>query len=401
MSIEAARTCDGIGGNTRGGNVSESGPQAAARYLALDALRGAAAVAVLFYHLRNLEATGRPAWAGGMFASGYLAVDLFFVLSGFVIAHAYDDRLRHSMTTRQFMLARFIRLQPVIAIGTLIGCAFALVQRLIGLSGAPGLWAIATSLPLNLMMLPNVLLPWGIFLFNPPAWSLFYELLANGLYAMSLRAKPRRSSGIQNLCGPIVFCIAGSAGLAICVLAVGNLDRGVDLPDWPVAIARIAFSFTLGLLLHRTRGTWMARTPRIPVPWLLAACVLLLIPDLSGAVRQFYDLSFAMLLSPLLVMQGAVTQPGPRSHTVTTWLGLISYPLYAIHAPIKHFAETFLPLSFAPLLILTAMMALAAAWFVAIAIDPPIRRWLSAFAGPRMKVLSPATASSSPIAGGR
>ncbi|WP_159982328.1 MULTISPECIES: acyltransferase [unclassified Novosphingobium] len=362
------------------------------RYLALDALRGAAAFAVLFYHLHNLKTPDGPASALNAFDSGYLAVDLFFVLSGFVISHAYEEKLRASLSVPNFMIARFIRLQPVIAIGTLAGFAVALSQRLLDLDDAPGFFAIATSLPANLLILPNVLVPWGIFLFNPPAWSLFYELAANAVYAFGIRTGTARKSEAET--GRRIdraltsICFAGLAGLAASVVLVGNLDRGVVLGDWPVALARIAFSFALGLLLHRTRRHWMARVPRIPMPWLMLACLTLLAPAFEGAARAAYDLLFVLLLSPALVMLSSVTKPTMHQEKMAAWLGMISYPLYAIHVPIKHIIETVLPpgfrsLGLAPpgfvmLLIITACSAVGAAWLIGSTIDPALRRWLSA-----------------------
>ncbi|KMS50943.1 hypothetical protein V474_05655 [Novosphingobium barchaimii LL02] len=366
------------------------------RYLALDALRGAAAFAVLFYHLRHLKMPDGSASTWHAFDSGYLAVDLFFVLSGFVISHAYEKKLRASLSWSAFMIARFLRLQPVIAIGTLAGFAFALSQRLVGLESAPGLFAIATSLPANLLMLPNVLVSWGIFLFNPPAWSLFYELAANAVYAFGIRKHASELGEAETAKRTdralTAICFAGLAGLTASIVLVGNLDKGVVLDDWPVALARITFSFALGLLLHRSRRRWMPRVPRLPMPWLMLACLLLLAPQLNGASRGGYDLLFVLLLSPALVMLTSVTQPTSRQESAAKWLGMISYPLYAVHVPIKHVVETGLtlgfrslgltPPSFAMLLIVTACSAVAAAWLIGAVVDPALRRWLSAQISP-------------------
>lgn len=352
------------------------------RYLALDALRGAAAFAVLFYHLHSLHAPGRPGGAIPAFASGYLAVDVFFLLSGFVIAHAYGERLRGTLSLRQFMIARFVRLQPVIAVATLIGFALALGQRLAGVQTARGLFAIVTSLPANLLMLPNVLVPWGIFLFNPPAWSLFYELVANAIYAFGIRrcAKTNAANEVDCRMAPAlaVACIAGMAGLTICVACFGNLDKGVVLGDAPCALSRIAFSFTLGLLIHRSRHLWMHHLPRLPMPCLLVACLALLAPDFKDSSRALYDMAFVVVLSPALVMLTAVTEPCPRLTPAAAWLGMISYPLYALHAPIKHLLEASLPLDFVPLLIASFCTITLAAWLMGTAIDPALRRWLGA-----------------------
>lgn len=349
------------------------------RYPALDGLRGAAAFAVLFYHLRNLHAADAPAWAGSVFASGYLAVDLFFVLSGFVIAHAYGARLGASMGFRQFLQVRIIRLQPVVAIGTLIGFSVALSGRLLGFPDAPGLLAIVTSLPANLMMLPNVLVPWGIFLFNPPAWSLFYELIANGAYAAVMCRRQRTAAHYRAASHLVLFVItlAGLIGVVVSAAMLGDLDRGVVLGDWPVALARITFSFTIGLLLHRTRDRWLTKTPELAMPWLLAACLILLAPDVSSGARAIYDIAFVTLASPVLVMLAARSRLPGRWADWATWLGIVSYPLYAVHAPIKHLIETFFPTTFLSMLALSAGISVLLAIAVGFVIDPALRGWIS------------------------
>jgi peptidoglycan/LPS O-acetylase OafA/YrhL len=362
------------------------------RYLALDALRGAAAFAVLFYHFRHIGiARALPAGLPA-FASGYLAVDLFFVLSGFVIAHAYGRRLTGDLSFGAFLIVRFVRLQPVIAIGTLIGFALALAQRLLGAEGAPGLFAITSSLGFNLLMLPNPLLPWGMFLFNPPAWSLFYELAANTAYAAAIQVARTRYPGTRLILPAL--CLAGLAGLVLAVLRAGDLDSGVALADWPVALARIAFSFSLGLLLHRSRQRWLPRLPRVPMPWLLLACLALLAPGFEGWPRALYDLAFAALLSPALVMLAAATHPAPKHEGLAAWLGMISYPLYAVHAPLKHVLETTFPFGFLPLFILGTGSAVLAAWLIGFTVDPALRRWLTA----RLRPRPPGRAPAPPIA---
>ncbi|MFD2578377.1 acyltransferase family protein [Novosphingobium colocasiae] len=284
------------------GAIERGGVAGRERYVALDAIRGAAALAVLFYHLRNLKPDGitQPDGAeGAMFASGYLAVDLFFVMSGFVIAHAYGHRLGPALPPGRFLALRFVRLQPVMAIGVLIGFGFALVQRLAGLPDAPGLFAIATSLPFNLAMLPNLLLPCSLFLFNAPAWSLFFELAANAGYGVLFaRARP---IALRVCAGT---CMGGLVGLVIVGWQIGDIDHGVDLIHWPVALVRIGFSFPLGVLLYHARDRWARHIPRLPVWLLLAACVAALAPSPQGMWRGLYDIGFATVLSPLLVMLG-------------------------------------------------------------------------------------------------
>jgi peptidoglycan/LPS O-acetylase OafA/YrhL len=370
-------------------------PGSAHRYLALDALRGAAAFAVLFHHLGSTDAPGHITSGRIVFASGYLAVDTFFLLSGFVLSHAYCERLQRALSFRQFMIARFVRLQPAISVGTLIGFALALSQRLLDSQGAPGFFEIATSLPANLFMMPNVLLPWGIFLFNPPAWSLFYELLANAGYALAIKKLAARCRGTGAIDLALAsICFAGFAGLIATLAIAGNLDKGVILDDAPFALARIVFSFTLGVLMHRKRRIWMPLIPRLPIPWLLAVCMALLALDFGEFSRSLYDFTFATIISPGLVMLAAVAEPSPGFAATAVWLGAISYPLYAVHAPIKHVIAAILPLPVMPLMIVSTVTALLVAWLVGTTIDAPLRRWL----GRRLHVRSTDTAPAMPRA---
>lgn len=339
------------------------------RYPALDALRGAAAFAVMFYHLRSFNSHAEVQ----VFASGYLAVDLFFVLSGFVICHAYEARLQSSLKFRDFMTLRFVRLQPAMMLGTLIGFMLAVSQRVLGLHGAPGFAEIASSLPANLLMLPNVFVPWGIFLFNPPTWSLFYELLGNAFYALGMRW---RGTGHPRNRTLISLCFVGCLGVVASVLLAGSLDRGVVLEDWPIAVSRIGFSFILGILLCRSKSLWRARLPKIPVHWLLLACLGLLSPYPFGAWRMAYDLLFVTVASPLLVMLGVNATISRSLQGFAMGLGLLSYPLYAVHAPVKHVIEAAIPNAGHVLWAASACASVGVAWLVAM-IEPALRRWLT------------------------
>src|ERR1700754_1815377 len=95
------------------------------RYHTLDAMRGVAALSVLLYHWR-------PQLPWILFGSGYLAVDLFFLLSGFIIAHAYDEKLAKGLGFLDFLALRLMRLCPMLAFGTAIGFALLAVQSLHG-----------------------------------------------------------------------------------------------------------------------------------------------------------------------------------------------------------------------------------------------------------------------------
>lgn len=147
-------------------------------FLTLDALRGVAALAVLVLHMPPLT---------GLVFHAYLAVDLFFIMSGFVIAHAYERRLLAGWSPGDFIRTRVVRLWPLYLLGTAVGAAvFA------GVAGdAVGFAVLGVLVAAAVVMMP---LPLGaevqIFDLNRPAWSLFFEMVANVLYAAFARACP-------------------------------------------------------------------------------------------------------------------------------------------------------------------------------------------------------------------
>jgi peptidoglycan/LPS O-acetylase OafA/YrhL len=106
---------------------------AKSHYVILDGLRGVAALMVVVFHLFEAHAGGDP--QKQIINHGYLAVDFFFLLSGFVVAYAYDDRWGGMSVGRSYK-RRLVRLQPMIIIGTLIGAALLGFQHLVDLPQA-------------------------------------------------------------------------------------------------------------------------------------------------------------------------------------------------------------------------------------------------------------------------
>lgn len=152
------------------------------RYLALDAMRGLAAIAVLLYHF-TMHSGGTV-----VFASAPLAVDLFFCLSGFVIAHAYQDRIIAGLNLTSFLRLRLVRLYPAYLVGFVIG-VYALALKQSGGQADISIGGLIGSAVCNLLYLPfpgphsvvmyDDLIPGSIFPVNDPAWSLFFEFVAN------------------------------------------------------------------------------------------------------------------------------------------------------------------------------------------------------------------------------
>ena len=164
-------------------------------YELLDGLRGVAALLVVFYHIfegLSFAAGGTPITT---INHGYLAVDFFFILSGFVIGYAYDDRLGKTMTTGNFFKRRLIRLHPMIIMGVILGAIAFLIQGSVQWDGKHvAISAVMLSTLCAMFFIPA--LPGAryevrgngeMFPLNGPCWSLFFEYIGNILYALFIR----------------------------------------------------------------------------------------------------------------------------------------------------------------------------------------------------------------------
>ena len=292
------------------------------RFVALDGLRGVAALMVLLLHM----ATPSPV------PSAYLAVDLFFLLSGFVLAHAYGDKLRSGFSVwRDFMAQRFLRLWPLYALGTLAGLMLHLYGMFKGWrADAPGDVAIAFAA--NSIFLPTpIALHSAVgaeFPFNPPGWSLFSEMAVNILFAYVARVRR----------WPLAAWVCGFGAIALIFMAVGfgELDVGGDFGRVYVDLLRPIFSFFLGVLLYEKRS-WIAQRGWGLPAWIgMAALVAISMADVS-AVQGVFDLICVMLVFPAIVLLCSQREPTGRFAKVCSALGLASFPLYVIHWPLVGF----------------------------------------------------------------
>lgn len=297
------------------------------RYHVLDGLRGIAAIFVLMRHSANF-------WSGVAFHHSYLAVDLFFVLSGFVIVHAYDDKIvTGGMTFRQFVLVRLIRLYPMFLFASLICFASALGPHAIGQPGA-GNWSdaeIALAVLLTLSFLPSRLPETdnSLFPLNSPCWSLFFELVVNFLYAgLCHRITGRTLAGVIGLAG---------AGLVIGAVGYGSLDLGFtwSLHSVVGGLLRSLFGFAMGILMFRLTAT--RRFDLSPAASTVLSIVLMVavlsFPDV-GAYNALVDLLAVAVIFPACVLFGANASRTDRPTRIMTTLGVASYPTYVLHMPV-------------------------------------------------------------------
>jgi len=318
----------------------------ARKFETLDGLRGVAALAVVLYHVPG----PLHAFAGG----GYLAVDLFFLMSGFVIASAYEARLREGWRVSEFLIVRLKRLWPLYALGVALGVACFLGLRWARPDAAfvfPQMPVAAAAL-LSLFFVPQIA-PYGgpAFPFNSASWSLSVEIVGNVVYALVARSLSTRML--------MLMSAIGFAGLALLWWRAGDLNVGVSPGNIAGGYVRFLFSFPLGVLMYRLHAA--GRLPELSPPaWLPLALAAFAFAGWHGA-----DLFVAAVLFPAILMMSLSKAVSPRLGRVFVWAGAVSYPLYILHPPLIELMR-FLPRGFGDIAFVLGIMALAALaqrWF--------------------------------------
>lgn len=348
-------------------------------YHTLDGLRGVASLIVFGLHFEIILACLSSDASTPIFRGGYLAVDLFFVLSGFVLEHSYGRKFSAGLSPMSFMVARYVRLYPLYALGAIIGIASGVVAYRLGAGelNQTGLGSAALS---ALLILPSP--TWSqtatLFVLNSPGWSLFFELAVNLAFAtLWLRLSTPRLLAII-ACSAILFGLATAHA--------GTADLGSSWPTFPAGFPRVAYSFFAGVLVYRWRhGRTQSTLAACLVP---AAATLILLADVPPNWRGGFDIVATLCLFPLLIAAGARWEPAPRLVGLFRSLGLLSYPLYALHFPILElirrsgrFAGMDLIALRVPLFLSSAALLLGLSWLAAVYYDVPVRKQLNRLVG--------------------
>jgi peptidoglycan/LPS O-acetylase OafA/YrhL len=349
------------------------------RFEMLDLLRGIAALAVLIYHSDNFLGIQ-------LLPNAYLAVDLFFMLSGFVIAHNYDPKIGSGMTLKEFMLHRGIRLFPcywlALAIGVTLGSA-----RLIRDQGyADGLGLTIAAL-CNLIMLPS-LAPlygeWTLFPFNGASWSLMYELVVNIAYWLLYR--------LLNAFNLIAILVSSAVALVVIAVHVGSVDIGMRAGEELLAAPRVIFSFFAGLALRRYAHDYF-RIRLGNIGNVVAVLVLIAtfrFSDVFGS-RVVGECVAILATFPLLLLNVSNTVPGPRMAQICRLAGNTSYPVYILQTPLMLFVAAVPQLLFhekgmhwGPMFgVVEIAFIVVVAWWVDAYVELPARRSLKRYLLPR------------------
>lgn len=337
-------------------------------YPILDGLRGVAAILVVIYHLMEgyyVEIDLHP------MNHGYLAVDFFFMLSGFVVGYAYDDRWP-KMSIGRFFTIRLIRLHPMVVFGIVIGTiAFIFDPYTNGyakVSNITLLWAV---------ILGTLLLPapdvrgWGeTHPINGPCWTLLQEYIANILYAFFGRRMGKTALWKLVLAAAVV--LTGTA------IWRGNLGTGWGYDTFWIAVTRMMFPFFAGLLLFRT-GKRLHIAAAFPL-CSLAMIILFFLPH--ARYNGLLEAAIIILAFPMLVAAGAGGKISGRWAKLCKFSGDISYPIYITHYPFIYiytmwiYQEKPAPAQVIPVAIGLFVFFMVLAYAALKLYDEPVRAWL-------------------------
>lgn len=328
------------------------------KFTTLDGMRGFAALAVAVLHYGTDIADKHQ-----LFRNGTMTVDLFFVLSGFVIAHAYEPRFAAGMSNMRYILLRLIRFYPMYLAGTLISIATELALIRFGYFKHP--MSSATFWSRVMFAISFVPIIWpsvSFYPFNFPAWSLFLELLGNLAHKLAFRR-------LNTTAILIVMALC----FAVAAVAPDYKDTGIN--SMVCYVSRIGFSFFAGVLTYRFWSRLTFR-PRLP-PWLFIAAL--------WAAFSFELGPALYLVFPVLIYFGASVEPTGMTRRVFRFFGDASYSIYMLHFPLMHLAdfalpkltkmplEAFSPWIMAPLLLATILVATIFDKLY----DGPLRSWLT------------------------
>lgn len=354
-------------------------------YVLLDGLRGVAALMVVLFHLFEPRSLGNPQLQ--IINHGYLAVDFFFLLSGFVIAYAYDDRWGR-MSVGGFVMRRLVRLQPMVVLGSVLGALLFAFQTSPVFPKAEG---TSAAYVVGVMLLGFTMIPlpksadlrgWDeIYPLNGPQWSLFYEYVANLLYAVGLRRLSDRAMAV----------LVAVAALALVHLSVfgprGDLIGGwaLDPGGIRIGLCRVMFPFFAGVLMMRVGARVRIRHAFAVSSALLIVAVSL--PRFGGTgqlwINGLYEAACVILVFPLIVAIGAGEKAvDGASVRVARFFGDLSFPLYITHFPLIYIYTAWVadaqPSAGEGALVGAALLlaALAIAYVSLTFYDKPVRAWL-------------------------
>jgi peptidoglycan/LPS O-acetylase OafA/YrhL len=339
----------------------------------LDGLRGIAAVVVVAHHAFD------PFGLSPLIPHSGLAVDLLFCLSGFVLGYAYEARLLSTMSLSDFVAIRVIRLYPLILLGTLLGFA-AFAVRCFTAHLSPLLPKYLFILISELLLVPTPVVTgldgWeGITPFDTPAWSLFFQLLANFVYAAFVRRLTNATLTVSLLIGACI--VLGQSYI------IGAVDGGGSWDTLYGGFSRVFFPFFCGIFLFRLWRT----NPSVPranyAPIIVIALLAVFFCPVPPAFNWLYEGLAVLVVFPILISIGARDAPGARYTSFCLFAGRLAYPLYILHYPVLRLfikvehAEALQGIQLWAVLAVEMSTAIGFSLVMMLYFDEPVRAWLT------------------------
>jgi peptidoglycan/LPS O-acetylase OafA/YrhL len=336
----------------------------------LDGLRGIAALAVVVFHFMEWVFVDP---SKNFIGHGFLAVDFFFCLSGFVIGYAYDDRMA-KMGVIKFLISRIIRLHPLVVAGSILGLLAFLFDPFGGHLELYSAGKIFLTFICSLLLIPFPVIAdrgFNLFSFNAPAWSLFWEYVANIFYGFILYRVRRNYLMLLTLLAAVAICFVSYRS--------GNLLGGWSGPTFWDGFARISYSFLMGLLIYRSN--WVIKNKL----GFMGLAILLLLAFIMpfSKFNWLTEPAVVLIYFPLLIALGAGSKLSPALRHICIFSGKISYPLYMTHyAVLWMFGNYYTtaapgPMQLTLLVTISVISLIGFAYLVMVLYDIPFRRYLS------------------------
>ena len=317
------------------------------RFEGLDGLRGVAAITVVIFHIFEIF-SGDPAHQ--IINHGYLAVDFFYALSGFVISYAYDDRW-NKMGLWDFYKRRLIRLHPMVIAGTFVGVCYYFLGESDIFPNIENVkpYTFFVTILLNILMIPTPknfdIRGWGTTnAFDDTTWTLTYEYLINILYSLIIRR-------LNNVIIAILTFLSAFLTINLTLnFDIFNVFKNRDFRKYTViggweissceiyiAFARLLYPFFSGYLISRLKI-------KIQLPYSFIICSIILtiflccpriVDESKWITNGIYETVVIIIIFPIIIMIGAGdTEQNEAIIKICKSLGNFSYPLYITHIPL-------------------------------------------------------------------
>jgi peptidoglycan/LPS O-acetylase OafA/YrhL len=336
----------------------------------LDGLRGVAALAIVVFHFMEIAYTDP---GKNLIGHGFLAVDFFFCLSGFVIGYAYDDRMA-KMGIMEFFKSRLIRLHPLVIIGSVLGLLGFLFDPF---GGHPELYSagkLALIFLCSIFLIPFPVMTdryYNLFGFNAPAWSLFWEYVANFFYALILYKISRRYL--------LLLILVSATAVCFVTYRAGSIMGGWAGENFWDGCARVNYSFLAGLFIYRSN--WIIKT-RLGFAGMALLLVLSFIVPFS-TWNWLTEPMVVLFYFPLLISLGAGATLTNGFRKLCIFFGKISYPLYMVHYSVMwmfgnyYGSHTVSTTQLFFIISIGTILLLGLAYLIMIVYDIPIRKYLT------------------------